>query len=1031
METILRALIDRRIVVIISLILLLYIGKAAYVNIPKESNPDIKLPIFQISVYYRGVSPEDSERLLARPLENVLRSISGVKEITSYAFESNATIILEFYAGTDNKKALDDVRSKITEVEKDLPADADKPIVIETDFSLMPVVNVALTGDIPIQSLVRLGRGLRDKIESLPEVRQVTIGGDLEDVIEIIVDPKTIETYKLSLGALRQIIDGNNKLVAAGTLKNSTGEFSIKLPSVIKDVTELLNFPVKVEKDAIVRLQDVASVKRTFKAPETIARVNGKPAVVLEVAKRSGENIIHTVAKVKELVAKESIYWPSGLKIIYSQDESDNIMEMVADLENTLILAMLLVIAVIILSVGKRAALLIAFSLPTSFLAGILILYVGGFTLNVVVLFSLILSVGMIVDDAIVISEYADRKAHAGMELQESFINAAVRMLWPIITSTLVKLIVFMPLLFWPGVIGQFMKFMPITVIIVLTNSLLYALFIQPVIGPYLGKDNNSHQAAEIEDVKHLTGGHLLYYKLLAWVMQRPGYFTGGVFTSLVLVYIIFFNFGVGVEFFPKIEPERATLAVVSPGNMSIKQKDAMMHQVESLIADMAADVAMFYTKSGNFIGQQGLPKDTIGTIQLELIDWQKRRKAKYIMSDIRERLQKVKGVDIQIIESRDGPPSQKPIAFDLTALNFAKAEVMAGKIVAAMQDIGGFKDIETSKDSPAIEWQLNVDRALAARHLLDIGTIGDAVQLVTNGLVISKYRPDDVDDEVDVILRFPEHARDISTLEQLKITNMNGETVPISNFVEKKSQLRVGQIRKVDRNRVVSIMANVEDGLLADNQLNKLREWMSQPDNWDAEVEILFRGEDRDQNEAQSFLSNAFLLALVMMFMVMLVQFNNLYHAFIIMTAVFLSTVGVLLGLLITAQPFGIVMCGVGVIALGGIVLNNNILFVDTYQYLRNRGETVEQAIIGAGVQRLRPILLTAVTAVLGLMPMVLGLTINFYDQEITYDAPSSQWWRQLSASIAGGLTFATLLTLFFTPALLLLGKKFDKVDR
>jgi multidrug efflux pump len=1030
METILRALVDRRIVVIISLILLLYVGKAAYVSIPKESNPDIKLPIFQISVYYRGVSPEDSERLLARPLENALRSISGVKEITSYAFESNASIILEFYAGTDNKKALDDVRSKVTEVEKNLPAEADKPIIIETDFSLMPVVNVALTGDIPIQSLVRLGRELRDKIESLPEVRQVTIGGDLEDVIEIIVDPKTLEIYKLSLSALRQLIDGNNKLVAAGTLKSPTGEFSIKLPSVIKDVTELLNFPVKVENDAIVRLQDVASVKRTFKEPETIARVNGKPAVVLEVAKRSGENIIHTVAKVKELVAKESIYWPSGLKIIYSQDESDNIMEMVADLENTLILAMLLVIAVIILSVGKRAALLISFSLPTSFLAGILILYMGGFTLNVVVLFSLILSVGMIVDDAIVISEYADRKVHAGMDIQESFINAAVRMLWPIITSTLVKLIVFMPLLFWPGVVGQFMKFMPITVIIVLTNSLLYALFIQPVIGPYLGKDKNSHQVAEIEDINHLTGGHLFYYKLLIWVMQRPGRFAGGVFASLILVYIVFFNFGVGVEFFPKIEPERATVAVVSPGNMSIKQKDIIMHQMESLIADMTTDIAMFYTKSGNFIGQQGIPKDTIGIIQLELMDWQKRRKAKYIMDEIRERLQKIKGVDIQIIEARDGPPSQKPIAFDLTARNFAKAEAMAAKIVTTMQNIGGFKDVETSMDSPAIEWQLAVDRALAARHLLDIGTIGDAVQLVTNGLVVSKYRPDDVDDEVDVILRFPPHARSISTLEQLKVTNINGETVPISNFVEKKSQLRVGKIRKVDRNRVVSIMANVEAGLLVDNQLNKLKEWMSQPNNWDPDVEILFRGEDRDQNEAQSFLSNAFLLALVMMFMVMLIQFNNLYHAFIIMTAVFLSTVGVLLGLLITAQPFGIVMCGVGVIALGGIVLNNNILFVDTYQYLRNRGETVEQAIIGAGVQRLRPILLTAITAVLGLMPMVLGLTINFYDREITYDAPSSQWWRQLSASIAGGLTFATLLTLFFTPALLLLGRRFDKAD-
>ncbi|MFQ3307212.1 MAG: multidrug efflux pump [Candidatus Midichloriaceae bacterium] len=1032
MESIIKKFTEKKRATLFFLLLAVIWGYFSYVSIPKEDAPDIKIPIIYILIQQDGISPEDAQRLLLKPMEMGLKSIDNVKEIKSYAYEGSGVIILEFLAGLDTNKALNDVRAKTNDTEHELPKDAKKPIIKEINLSLMPILNVILSGDISKDSLIKIARKLKDKLEGIPNVLSVEISGDQKDIVEILVSPETLEFYKLNINDLSKIIGSNNTLIPVGKIKNDGGSFSLKIPSIIKDYADLENFPIMVHNNTIVKLKDIAQIKKTYKDPNYIARFNGKPSIVLEITKRTGTNIISTVKDVKNLIKEEQQYFPKNLDINYSQDESENIIDMVYDLENGIILATIFVVLVVMLSVGVRSSILIALSIPSSFLIGILILEISGYTLNVVVLFSLILTIGMIVDDAIVVSEYADRKIIDGMETQSAFVNAANRMFWPILSSTLVKIVVFLPLLFWPGVVGQFMRYMPITVVIILTNSLIFALFFQPALGPLFGKPKkiaiktiNAMKASEEGDLNDLIGLSKKYHTLLTKVLKRPKIFVFSGFALLIGVYVFFGISGTGVEFFPKIEPNNATIVIKSTGDFSLKERDEMTRVVENKILNMRSEVKVFYSKSSNFETSNSFPQNTVGIIELELEHWKTRRKASVIFDDIRKNLSSIKGLQIEILSEKKGPSSSKPIYINFSSKSFDKVPNFVKKVKFHMENTQGFKDIETTNSYPGIDWLINIDRELASIFKLSTEEIGNYIRLMSDGFKLSSFRPDYSDDEVDIVLRYNKENRKISSLNNLKITNRDKSIIPISNFSTKKSADKVSRITMVDGQTVVSIKADVEKGVLVDEKITELKKWLDQ--NMEEGIIYKFKGESEDQKESSEFLFKAFFVAIMMMFMIMLIQFNSFYHTIVVMSAVFLSTVGVLIGLLVTWQPFGIVMCGIGVIALSGIVLNNNILFIDTYQFLRKKGHTVEDSIVRAGVQRLRPILLTAATAILGLLPMIFGLTINFFSRDISYDAPSSQWWRQLSTSIAGGLTFATILTLFFTPCLLLIGKKFD----
>ena len=489
---------------VLSIFLLLLIsGTYAYVNIPKESSPDIDIPTIYVSMHLEGVSPDDAERLLIRPMEQELSTIEGVKEMKATSYQGGGNVVLEFNAGFDKDTALDDVRVAVDKVRPELPDEADEPSVQEVNFSLFPVLVVTLSGDVPERTLLKLGRALQDKIETIPSVLEAGIAGDREELVEIVVKPELLESYGLDGVEIINFFNLSNRLVAAGNLDTGAGRFAIEVPGLFESVFDVMDMPVRVIGDSAITVADIAEVRRTFKDPENFARLNGERALALEIVKRSGENIIDTIEKVRATVEAEQKLWPETIEVTYTQDESKTIRTMLLDLQNNVISAILLVMIVVVWALGVRAAGLVGVAIPGAFLTGILVIFGMGLTVNIVVLFSLILSVGMLVDGAIVVVEYADRKMSEGLHRREAYAEAAKRMSWPIISSTATTLAAFAPLLFWPDVVGEFMKYMPITLIAVLASSLAMALIFVPTLGALIGKAG----AANDPQMKKDAGG--------------------------------------------------------------------------------------------------------------------------------------------------------------------------------------------------------------------------------------------------------------------------------------------------------------------------------------------------------------------------------------------------------------------------------------------------------------------------------------------------------------------------------------------
>ncbi|MDA0781839.1 MAG: efflux RND transporter permease subunit [Rickettsiales bacterium] len=1030
MDTFIDACINRYRTIILILLLVFAVGTSSYRSIPKEQDPDVRIPFIITTMTHEGISPEDAERLLIKPMEKELRSIEGVKEMTAYATEGRASVTLEFNAGFDSEKALNDVREKVDLAKTELPTDTDEPDVKEINLSLFPVINVIIGGDIPERTLVTIARNLRDKIEELPNVLDVNIAGDREEAVEIEIDPIMIESYRITLAEMNQVANGFNRLIAAGALDNGNGRYSVKVPGLLEGLSDILSLPVKVNGDSVITVRDIAKIKKTFKDPTGFARANGKKSLVLEVSKRTGTNVIETITQVKERVAFEKQFWPEHIDITYSGDKSGTIINMLKDLENNIIMAILLVMIVIIYFVGLRSATLVTIAIPGAFLLGVLFIDSIGLTVNIVVLFSLILSIGMLVDSAIITCEMADRKMTEGKSKKEAYTEAAKYMKWPIIASTATTLVVFMPLLFWPGIVGQFMQYMPITLIATLTGSLLMAIIFIPTIGcilPFKHKPSQkvieNIELTEKGDLEKLKGSASVYYKLLKAVVNHAGIFALFIFLILCSVYVYYAKFGTGVEFFPEIEPETSQIQIRARGNLSVQEKDALVRKVEERIFDVEG-IRVFYAKSGAMEGGKGIPEDAVGIVNIEYDDWNKRPKAHKIVEEIKKRTEGMAGIIISAQDEQAGPGAAKPIELIISSRKPELLEPAVTKILDLMSNIEGLVDIEDTRPIPGIEWNMDIDRSMAAKFGADVNILGNFIKFITNGLKMTSYRPDDSDEDVDILIRFPEEKRNLTALDDLKVATEAG-LVPISNFVTRKAQPKVDTIYRINGMRNMTIKADVAEGVLADTKVKEAKEMLAQMEQ-NPDISVRFKGDEEQQNEAQQFLSNAFILALFCMALILVTQFNSIYYMLIILSAVFLSTVGVLLGLIVTGQPFGIVMCGVGVISLSGIVVNNNIIFIDTYQKLKAEGMEPREAVLRTGIQRLRPILLTAGTTVLGLIPMVLALNIDFITREVTIGAPSSQWWRQLSTSIAGGLTFATILTLFFTPSLLIIGDRF-----
>ena len=1098
-------------------------GVFSYTGLPKEGEPDIEIPALFISVVFPGISAADSETLLIRPIETELADIDGLKKMTATAAENYAGVAIEFEFGWDKAKTMADVRDAMNSAEAFFPEGAEKYSINELNFSEFPIIIVNLTGDVPERTMTRVAKKLQEEIEAMDAVLEAVVSGDREEMVEVTIDPLRLESYNVTAGELINVVQNNNQLIAAGEVDSKQGTFSVKIPSSFNEVQDIYNLPVKTNGDRIVTLGDLAQIKLTFVDRSGTARFNGQNTVALQVVKRKGFNLIGTAREVRLLVEKESQGWPANLKAAVdvgtSNDQSRVVDSMVRQLEGSVLTAIALVMIVVLTSLGSRAALLVGFSIPTSFLLCFVLLGLMGITISNIVMFGLILAVGMLVDGAIVVVEYADKRISQGTGPMKAYVEAAKRMFWPVVSSTATTLCAFLPMLFWPGVPGQFMGMLPVTLIFVLSASLIVALIYLPILGGVSGRlsrffENSSNllrdivpwfirlplvplvtfflclsilqvvnpnllldidleEAGPIANLpgvvmfilsafmasivlgsveirkrqKNVKAGYRrtpfgYFIKFIAGNPIMPLIAIGGVIGFTSFIFTTFGKNNYGVEFFVEGEPEQAIVYVKARGNLSLTEKDILVRQAELIVNAHPGVESVF-----SFAGTGGLnqntagataPKDTIGQIQLETIPWENRRgnpdlDGNKIIAELSNALSVLPGIEIEILELERGPASPKPVHLRLKGENWSDLLSTTAKMRAIFNQTEGLIQVEDTRPLPGIDWQIDVDVEKAGRYGADVATVGAMVQLVTRGILLDTMRVDSSDEEIEIRVRLPEEDRFLSTLDNLKVRTADG-LVPLSNFISRKPVTKLAEINRIDQKRYFDIKAGVQANLKrtilsdegveneifinANERITYLTGYLEENPlppgiSWE------WTGDQADQAESQAFLSSAFAAALVLMFIILLAQFNSFYNSFVVLIAVVLSTVGVLIGMLVMQQPFSIIMTGTGIVALAGIVVNNNIVLIDTYQELSRYLPKVE-AIIRTAEQRIRPVLLTTITTMAGLAPMMFGLSLDFVNGGYSVDSPTALWWKQLATAVVFGLGTATMLTLVFTPALL-----------
>lgn len=1032
----LAGILNRPKTVLTMMLVLIGAGMVAYATVPKDANPDIDIPVFYVSISQVGISPEDAERLLVRPMETQLRSLEGLKEISANASEGHAGIILEFTSDFDKDEAMSDVRDKVDLAKGELPSDAEEPRVFETNFSLIPTVIITLSGSVPERTLYRHARQLQDQIETISTVLSADLSGQREEILEVNIDLIALESYNITQNELVQAVVQNNRLVPAGALDTGAGRFNVKVPGLFETAEDIFDLPIKVKDDAVVRLGDLATIKRTFKDATGYSRFNGEPTIAIQVVKRIGTNIVSTNAEVKALVESFTADWPDSIVVGYTLDQSGFIFEVLGSLQSAIMTAIALVMIVVVAALGMRSAMLVGIAIPTSFMIGFLIVGLLGMTVNMMVLFGLVLTVGMLVDGTIVVVEYADRKMAEGLAKRDAFILAAQRMFWPVVSSTATTLAAFLPMLMWPGTSGEFMSYLPVMVVIVLSASLVTAMIFLPVVGGLFGKTVATSADMDVAqklsgtstiDYDEIPGFTGVYVRFLKIIIRHPAKIIAVavlVFGSIIGAFTQFNN---GVEFFVDEEPKEAVVLISARGNLSAAEERDLVIEVEKIVLGVDGIDNLFVTAGQS--GASGIspndvqdkPADLIGQMTMEFMPVNERRKAKLIFAEIREKTASLAGIRVEVRKVEGGPPTGKHVRLEITSNNYDEVAAATNRVRRYFEDgIADLIDIEDNLPLPGIEWEITVDRAEAGRFGTNVAQVGSMIQLVTNGLLIGNYRPDDSDDEVDIRLRLPEGQRSIDRIDQLRIQTAKG-LVPLSNFVERTAQPKVSTITRANGRFSMGVKANVDEskGILPDDKVKEVGEWLD-AQTWPAGIQYRFRGADQEQKEAGAFLGKAAIAALFLMFIILVTQFNSFYQTALTLSTVLMSAIGVLLGMMVTGQTFSIIMTGTGIVALAGIVVNNAIVLMDTYNRLRENGLHAVDAVLRTSAQRIRPILLTTVTTIMGLVPMAMMINIDFFNRTISQGGITAIWWVQLSTAVIFGLAFSTLLTLVLIPTLL-----------
>ncbi len=1002
-----------RVAVFVFVIVFVLAGISSYVSLPREGTPDITIPYVFITAVYEGTAPEEIEKLVTIPLERQLNDLENVKEMRTVSSDSVTTVAIEFLAGQDIDMALQKAKDKVDLAGPDLPDDLDEPVVQAINFSSdIPVFVFALSGNTPLSRLKNLAEDLKEAIELIPGVRQAEISGVREREVRVELDMRRLAEYGIPIGQLLQRIAGENKTLSAGNLEIKGDKFQVRVPGEYKFASQLADLSIGGSLDSgAVYLRDIATVVDTHKDLDSISRLNGSPSVSISIKKRSGENTVKLIDSVKEVMAEFQL--PPAVALTIVMDESEYVDMMIKELENNIATGFILVVIVLFIFMGVRNSLFVAIAIPFSMLIAFSLMAFLGFTLNMIVLFSLVLAVGMLVDNAIVIVENVYRNHSLGMTRLEAARRGAGEVAWPVITSTLTTCAAFSPLLFWPDIMGQFMGFLPRTLIVTLAASLFVAIVINPAICSFfIGGKREEREQKSLHPFVHG------YVRFLEAALKHRGLVVMLGIAFLALTVQIYARFGKGVELFPDVAPRSAVIEVKFPQGASIEQTDAVLKDIEKGLPQHE-DIKFFLTTvgEGGGGGYLGAGKGThLGKIHVEFLDYGERAgDSMKLVETLREQIGKVAGAEIKVDKMEEGPPMGAPISIEISGDNFDTLSQISADVMRRIETVPGLVDLQDDYEEALPELRFIVDRERAAMLGLDTTTIGVFLRTAIYGMEASKLRIDE--EEFDITLRFPKEQRNsVDMLDEVYIP-VGGGSVPLSTLGYIEYAGGRGTISRKDQKRLITISGENQnrgvDKILEDVQ--KQLEDYALPSGY----VITYAGDNQEMQESGAFLARAFAVALGLILVILVIQFNSALLPIIIVFSVVLSLIGVMWGLLICGMRFGVIMTGVGVISLAGIVVNNAIVLLDCVRQRKAEGLTASEAVVEAGSLRLRPVLLTAVTTILGLIPMAIGYSFEFHEwpPSIIAGAESSQWWAPMAVAVIFGLGVATVLTLVLVP--------------
>ena len=1104
--------------VFILLFMIIFLGFSAYRNMPKELFPEITIPTIYVSTAYPGNSPLDMENLVTRPLEKEIQPINGIKTLSSTSIQDFSAIVVEFNTDVDVDEVLLEVKDAVDKAKKDLPNDLPaEPSVMEVDFSEMPILNINLSGDFSIDNLKMFAEDLQDEIEAIAEISEVEIKGVLDREIKVNVDLYKMQANEISFFDIENAIANENISMAGGEIEMQGTRRSLRLVGEFKSAKELEDVIVKHEKGNIVYLRDIADVEDGYKSRSSYARLDGFPVVSLDVKKKSGENLLLATEKINQILADaKGSKLPTNLTVTITNDQSKQTKDQLKNLENSIISGVILVVAVLFFFLGIRNALFVGLAIPLSMFMSFLILSAMGVTINMIVLFALILALGMLVDNAIVIIENIYRLyEEEDMKLMDACKQGVGEVAIPIIASTATTLAAFFPLLFWNDLMGEFMGYIPLTLITVLASSLFIALVINPVVAKTFMKKESEEKSIKkstglkialafaivsalmygggmnvggsvfgilavlgILDMfilrrvaKHFKDVSLVkfeafYSKVLKAALKgkRPYFYVIGTFALLIFSIWFFGNSGVKTEFFPVNEPQYVNMFIEAPIGTDIEKTDSVTKYFEKEVNQILEDDAYLVesvvanvgtgTSDPNAGPAMGGDTPNKAKITITFVDFVERNGASTseVLKKLTAEMPAVPGYKVSIEKNQEGPPTGKPINLeligeDLTTLMSIAEEVQREIDQANIAGIEGLKaDIELGKPELIIE----IDRAKARRFGLSTLQIGGTIRTALFGKEVSKFK--DGEDEYPIQLRLQDSRRNsISDLMNQRITFRDQATgkiaqVPISSVASYSYNTTYGSVKRKDMDRAITLYSNVIEGYNATEINLKLKELMAEFD-MPSGYSYKFTGQQEEQEKTFAFLSMALVMAVALIALILVSQFNSLIKPLIIILSVLFSTIGVFLGIAAFKMDFVVIMTGIGIISLAGIVVNNAIVLIDYINLLKSRKreelglseeqklsrEDIKEAVIMGGKTRLRPVLLTAITTILGLLPLATGMNIDFYgllasfNPDIYFGGDNAIFWGPMAWTVIFGLTFATFLTLVIVPVMYMLTEFFQ----